>query len=98
MTIEITDNSVLSRYEITVDGVLGGFAEYHDDGSSIVFPHTLIDPSMRGRGLAAQLVRRALDDASAANRTVVAQCWYVAQFIDEHPDYAHLLAPSPPQA
>jgi predicted GNAT family acetyltransferase len=28
----------------------------------------------------------------SSGRTVVPTCWYVAQFIDGHPDYADLLA------
>jgi uncharacterized protein len=37
-------------------------------------------------------VRHALDDVRAAGRTVIPTCWYVAQFIDEHPEYEDLLA------
>jgi hypothetical protein len=37
-------------------------------------------------------VRGALDAERAAGHTVVPQCWYVAEFIDRHPDYADLLA------
>jgi hypothetical protein len=47
---------------------------------------------MRNRGLGAELVRGALDDVRRNGRTVVPQCWFVAQFIDEHPEYADLLA------
>ena len=57
-----------------------------------------VDTASASPSTARRMVRTSGADASAANRTVVAQCWYVAQFIDEHPDYAHLLAPSPPQA
>ena len=35
--------------------------------------------------------RGALDDVRPTGRRVVPSCWYVAQFIDEHPDYADLL-------
>ncbi|MCU1390358.1 MAG: hypothetical protein JWL72_3696 [Ilumatobacteraceae bacterium] len=81
-----------SRYELTVDGVVGAYAEYEVVGDSVVFTHTVTLPAMRGRGLAAKVVRRALDDARADARTVVPQCWYVAQYIDQHPEYADLLA------
>jgi predicted GNAT family acetyltransferase len=45
---------------------------------------------MRGRGFGARLVRGALDDVRQSGATVVAQCWFVAQFINDHPDYAEL--------
>ena len=81
-----------SRYEVVVDGTRRGYAEYELHGDQITFTHTFTDPAMRGRGLAAIVVRRALDDSRIAGRTVVPQCWYVAQFIDQRPEYADLLA------
>jgi uncharacterized protein len=89
---EVRHNAARSRYEISVDGRLVGFADYRADGDTIVFPHTEIEPSMRNEGLGAERVRGALDDVRARGGTVVAQCWYVAEFIDQHPRYADLLA------
>jgi uncharacterized protein len=89
---EVRHNAARSRYEISVDGRLVGFADYRADGDTIVFPHTEIEPSMRNEGLGAELVRGALDDVRAGGGTVVAQCWYVAEFIELHGEYADLLA------
>ncbi|MCU1397459.1 MAG: hypothetical protein JWN62_568 [Acidimicrobiales bacterium] len=89
---QIDHDRARSRYELTVDGVVGAYAEYEIIGDTQVFTHTVTLPAMRGRGLAGKLVRRALDDARADARRVVPQCWYVAQFIDQHPEYADLLA------
>jgi len=80
-----------SRYEIVVDGESCGQLEYVLDGDVITFTHTHTKPAMRGRGLAAVIVGTALDDARAAGRRVIAECWYVRQFIARHPDYADLL-------
>jgi predicted GNAT family acetyltransferase len=80
------------RYEIALDDTVVGFADYHDRGDERVFPHTVIEPAFRGQGLGAQLVRYALDDSRDAGRRVVPTCWYVGQFIDEHPEYADLVA------
>lgn len=46
---------------------------------------------MRGQGLGAVLVQGALDDVRTTGRTVVPEYWYVAEFIDEHPEYQGLL-------
>ena len=92
MSIEVRHNPAESRYELTIDGRLVGVAEYRADGDRLVFPHTEIEPALRGRGLGAELVRGALDDVRTTGRTVVPRCWYVAQFIDEHPEYRDLLA------
>jgi predicted GNAT family acetyltransferase len=80
-----------SRYEVKVDGATAGYLEFEDDGRVRTFTHTVTQPAMRGRGLAAVVVRRGLDDARADGRRVVPQCWYVAQFIDSNPEYADLL-------
>jgi len=80
-----------SRYEITLDGQVVGFADYVEEGDVVVFPHTVVDPARRGEGLAAILVGGALDDVRATGRRVVPACSYVRQFIDSHPAYQDLL-------
>lgn len=82
------------RYDLFLGSTRGAFAEYELADGVITFTHTVTDPEQRGKGLAAQVVTRALDDARAAGLVVVPQCWYVAQFIDLHPEYATLLRPS----
>ncbi|HKH05701.1 MAG TPA: GNAT family N-acetyltransferase [Acidimicrobiales bacterium] len=92
MAHEVRHNAERSRYEIHVDGELAGIADYRADGPVLTFPHTVVDGHRRGQGLGAELVRGALDDVRRAGKTVVPSCWYVAQFIDENPDYRDLLA------
>jgi predicted GNAT family acetyltransferase len=88
---EVRDNAERSRYELVVDGQLVGIADYQVNGDHVVVPHTEIDADKRGQGLGAVLVKGALDDLRAKGRTVIPQCWYVAEFIDEHPEYQELL-------
>ena len=86
-------NEERSRYELLVDGEVVGFAEYRPGaGGRVVFPHTVIDADRRGQGLGAVLVRGALDDVRARGGAVEPRCWYVAQFIDENPEYQPLLS------
>lgn len=80
------------RYELVVDGEVLAVAEYRDDGDRVVMHHTYTEPRHRGQGYAAQLVEGALDDLRARNRTVVPSCWFVAEFIDGHPEYRDLVA------
>ena len=101
----VRNNVGANRYELVVhdppavDTVAGekvigekviGFADYRIEGDRIVFPHTVIDPAMRGRGLGSVLIEGALRDVLPSGRTVVPQCWFVAEFLDLHPEYAHL--------
>ena len=88
----MTNNLSRSRYELHIDELVVGIADYWIDGDVVVIPHTEIERSRRGRGLGAILVKGALDDIREQGRTVIPQCWYVAQFIEENSDYADLLA------
>ena len=88
----VTRNPDRSRYELTVDGDVVGIADYHAAAEVVVFPHTVIDPTRRGQGLGAELVRGALDDVRDQGKTIVPQCWYVREFIAEHPEYRDLVA------
>ena len=92
MDSQVRKDEGRSRYELVIDGDVVGFADYHEQGDRVVFPHTVITPSRRGQGLGAILVRGALDDVRPSGRTVVPTCWYVGQFIDENPEYAELVA------
>jgi uncharacterized protein len=92
MRTEVRDNPEASRYELTADGELMGIAEYYLAGTLLVFPRTEIAHEFRGQGLGAVLVRAALDSARASGHRIVPRCWYVAEFIAEHPEYDDLIA------
>ena len=89
---EVRHNVDESRYEILRDGRVVGIAEYVDRGEILVFHHTEIDAPLRGDGLGAQLVGAALDDVRARDRHIIPTCWYVAEFVEHHPEYRNLLA------
>ena len=90
MASEFRNNHQQRRYELSIDDEVVGVADYDIEGDVVVFPHTEIERSRRGNGLGAQLVQYALDDVRATNRKVQPLCWYVAEFIEEHPEYADL--------
>lgn len=90
--VDVRNDAQRSRYELTIDGRVVGIADYEARGSVVVFPHTEIVSELRGRGLGAHLVRHALDDVRARGGKVEARCWYVAEFIREHPEYRELVA------
>ena len=89
---DIVHNEQETRYELSVDGEIASIAEYTPSGDTWVFDHTETVPRFGGRGLAARVVGFALDDARKRGVKVVASCWYVAEFIDKHPEYAELVA------
>jgi predicted GNAT family acetyltransferase len=88
----VVDNPALSRYELHLGGETCGFADYRVEGDVVTLPHTVVDPAHRGQGLAAILIRHALDDIVSAGRTVVPVCSYVAAYIERHPEYRAAIA------
>ncbi|MBE3008146.1 N-acetyltransferase [Microbispora sp. NEAU-D428] len=88
---QVADNPEASRFEITVDGALAGFADYRLNGPRISFTHTEIDPAFEGRGLGSTLVRAALDAARDAGLSVLPFCPFVKRYIERHPDYLDLV-------
>ena len=93
MDIAIHRNDTAGRYELHVDGALASFADFQRDGGTVVMPHTVTMPEFRGHGLAAQVVRAALDDFLADDTTtkVVPTCWFVAELIEAHEEYQPLI-------
>ncbi len=85
-------NDERGRYELRLADAIVGYADFVVEGDRVVLPHTVIDPAHRGSGMAATLVRAALNDVVAQDRTVVPTCWYVAQFIERNPQYQDLVA------
>lgn len=88
----VADAPERSRFEISVDGRLAGFAEYELGDGVITFTHTEIDDEYAGQGLGSTLVRTALDDARVRGLSVRPQCPYVAAYIKRHSEYADLVA------
>jgi predicted GNAT family acetyltransferase len=89
---KVVHNPDKQRYEIHVDGILAGITEAHQNGEVVTFPHTKIFEQFEGQGLASELVAGALDDVRVHGKKIIAECPYVARFVEKHPDYADLLA------
>lgn len=85
----VQHNSAGQRFELRVGGHLA-VAEYRIDGADLVLTHTFVPPELRGRGLAEQVVRAALEFAREKKYRVVPQCSYVGVFLRRHPEFADL--------
>ncbi|WP_017793781.1 GNAT family N-acetyltransferase [Leucobacter salsicius] len=80
-----------SRYVVYqgagADRQLVGEAHYSLRGDhSVDFDHTSVSPSLRGTGLAALLARRALTGDQVRGRQIEASCWFIAGFLERHPE------------
>ena len=52
---------------------------------------TYTPPALRQRHIASTVVRHALDYARAQGLRVIPSCWFVAGYIERHPEYGELL-------
>ena len=70
-----------------------GTLEWEPRGEDVrVATHTIVPNAIGGRGVAAQLVERFVEDARRLDFRIVPQCSYVAKKFDENPDWSDLRA------
>ncbi|MEO6987982.1 MAG: GNAT family N-acetyltransferase [Aquihabitans sp.] len=72
------------RYVLLHDDQAIGELDYRDVDGQRVFTHTGVRGPYEGQGLAARLVERGVGDARAEDREIVAQCWYVARWLERN--------------
>lgn len=68
------------------------YVEYTMRNNTIDLNHTYTHPALRGKGLAAQVVRAALEFAKENNLKVIPTCSYVQSFIAKNDEYKDLAA------
>lgn len=97
MDVTVADAPERERFEAWLkDGTLVGAAYYTRREDAVVFTHTEVPKEYEGQGIAAQLVRAALDSVRARNLRVIALCPYVRAFLRKHEDeYMDLVGHTP---
>lgn len=88
-------NEARKRYEVMVDGEVGGFLMYRpaEDGR-VILPHTEVDPSHKGKGLGSILAAEALADLARRGAVVVPECPFIVHYLTDH-DVAGLVVEWP---
>ena len=79
------------RFHATIEGHKAELT-YGLDGGRMTIDHTGVPGAIGGRGVAADLVRAALEFARSEELKVVPACSYAAAYIQRHPEYADLVA------
>jgi uncharacterized protein len=86
----VRDNKAKSRFELDVEGGLA-FANYNVTPEAVIITHTETPRALRGRGIASELVKGALELIRADGQKVVAGCGFVVDYLRKHPEYADLV-------
>ena len=88
-TGNVRDNKSRHRFELDIDGAVA-FANYRTTADTVIITHTETPPALRGRGIAAQLVKGALELIRADGSKVIAGCGFVVDYLHKHPEFADL--------
>ncbi|MAN78596.1 N-acetyltransferase [Pelagibacterium flavum] len=93
LDIQHTTNGKHGRYSAELgEGAEAEMTYLRRPDQSIIITHTGVPREFEGRGIALQLVKRAVADARAGNFKIMPQCPYVAVQFRRHPDWDDLLA------
>jgi uncharacterized protein len=86
---DVRDNKDKDRFELDVGNAIA-FANYRRTPSAVIITHTETPPALRGRGIASDLVKGALELVRADGRKVIAGCGFVVDYLRKHPEFADL--------
>jgi hypothetical protein len=88
---QVRDSKAQSRFELDVEGAVA-FANYHLTPGTVIITHTETPRALRGRGIASELVKGALQLIRADGLKVVAGCGFVVDYLRKHPEFSDLVA------
>jgi len=92
LEIEFHDNGQRGLYATDYEGRRAKLTFVHEGEGVIAADHTYVPPEIEGHGIAAALVRRAIDDARAKGWKIRPACSYVEAAFKKHPEWADVLA------
>jgi predicted GNAT family acetyltransferase len=91
LTLPVTHNVKLQRFESQAGNASLAFLSYTHEGDHVILDHTFVPDALRGAGMAASLVLAALNEARQRRWRIVPRCSYVAAFIKRNPEFADLV-------
>jgi len=85
----VRDNKAENRFELDVEGSVA-FANYRLTPSAVIITHTETPRALRGRGIASDLIKGALELIRADGHKVIAGCGFVVDYLNKNPQFADL--------
>ena len=93
LTIEREDGPSRGRYFIALAPGAEAEMTFRKNGqNTMIIDHTGVPPAFEGRGIAAKLVNRAIEDARREGFKITPLCSYVVAQFRRHPEWADLRA------
>lgn len=87
-SVDVRKNTATRLYEAVIDGRVVGNLAYELNGGRTSLTHSYVDPEQRHHGIASSLARFALEDLRDSESKAAVYCGFVADYVQEHPEYA----------
>ena len=65
--------------------------QYSESDNVLDFAHTYVPFALRGKGIAAQILKTAAEFAQKNNKKVIPSCSYAYAFFNRYPEYEELV-------
>ncbi|GAA1299504.1 hypothetical protein Psi02_62770 [Planotetraspora silvatica] len=85
--VEVRKDETTRLYEALIDGQVVGNLAYETTGGRVLLTHSYVDRDQRHRGVASALARYALEDLSQSQTKVGIYCGFVADYVQNHPEF-----------
>lgn len=89
--LEVRKDEMNRLYEAVVDGRVVGTLAYETVGGRMALTHSYVDEDQRHRGVASAMARYALEDLDRSDTTAGIFCGFVADYVDDHPEWSHVV-------
>ncbi|MFT3793519.1 GNAT family N-acetyltransferase [Flavobacterium sp.] len=84
-------NKTEHQFEFQIDDQVA-FVEYFTEGQKIYLTHTEVPQSLRGNGIASELIRQTLGYIKKQHWILVPQCSFVVAYVNDHPEWHSILS------
>ncbi|MET8413556.1 GNAT family N-acetyltransferase [Streptomyces sp. NPDC005195] len=85
--VEVRTDETTRLYEAVIDDQVVGTLAYETAGGRATLTHSYVDPNQRHRGIASALARYALEDLAQSPAKVGVYCSFVADYVQDHPEW-----------
>ncbi|GHE77676.1 GNAT family N-acetyltransferase [Thalassotalea profundi] len=89
MSYTLIHNKQESKYEYHINGYVA-YITYDDQDGKMHLTHTIVPDELSGKGLARTLLEDVLAQIKKDNKKAVAQCSYIVNYLEKHPEVNEL--------
>ena len=91
MSYTLIHNAKECKYEYHIDGFIA-YITYNVQNGNMHLTQTIVPDELAGRGLAKTLLEAVLEQIKKDNKKAVAQCSYIVNYLEKHPEAKDLFA------